>query len=315
MASTQKSTRQRSNGFLLILIAAVSWGTIGIVTQSLYRLTLTNALSIGFFRLAIATPLLGIACWLSLRGRMFQIKPRDAALMLLFGAMEALYQVCYFSAIALSGVIVATLITLCAAPVLVALLSTFFIRERPTLLIWCALLSAVSGTWLLVSSRVATPGTTTSLLGPLLALGSALGYAVMLLCARSLSGRYHPLQINAVGFATGAVLLFFCALATHLVVSYPLAAWLLLGYVGTVPTALAYALFLAGMRSTPATVASILTLLEPLTATILSWVLFGERLGPLGVVGACLLIGAILVLAASQRPRKRQSVEYDILQE
>lgn len=315
MTTTHKSARQSSNGFLLILIAAVSWGTIGIVTQALYRLTLTNALSIGFFRLAIATPLLGVACWLLLRGRMFHIKRRDAALMLLLGSMEALYQVCYFSAIALSGVIVATLITLCAAPVLVALLSTLFIRERPTLLIWCALLSAVSGTWLLVSSRVAAPGMATSLLGPLLALGSALGYAVMLLCARSLSGRYHPLQINTVGFATGAVLLFFCALATHLVVIYPLSGWLLLGYVGAVPTALAYALFLAGMRSTPSTIASILTLMEPLTATILSWILFGERLGLLGIVGACLLIGAILVLAMSQRPRKLRSVECDILQE
>jgi DME family drug/metabolite transporter len=307
MATCTKSARETSSGFLFILIAAISWGTIGISTQSLYRLTATNALSIGFFRLAIATPLLAMACWILLRGRMFRIARRNAGLMMLLGAMEALYQVCYFSAIALSGVTIATLITLCTAPVLVALFSTLFIRERPALLTWCALLSAIGGTWLLVNAHVTTPGTSSSLLGPLLALGSALGYAVLLLCARALSGRYHPLQINTVGFGTGAVLLFFCAFVTHLFINYPLSGWLLLGYVGAVPTALAYALFLAGMRSTPATVASILTLLEPLTATILSWILFGERLGPLGMVGACLLLGAILVLALSQR--KLQPVE------
>jgi len=299
MANAKKVAREPRSGLLFILLAAISWGTVGIVTQTLYRLTPTNALSIGFFRLAIATPLLGAACWLLLRERMFRIVRRDLLLMMLLGTMEALYQVCYFSAIAFSGVTVATLITLCTAPVLVALLSTFLMRERPMIVVWLALLSAVGGTVLLVNARVTTPGTSTSLLGPLLALGSALGYAVVILCARSLSGRYHPLQINTVGFATGAVLLFSCALASHLVTAYPLAGWLLLGYVGAIPTALAYALFFAGMRFTPATVASILTLLEPLTAAVLSWILFGERLGPLGIVGACLLLGAILVLALS----------------
>jgi len=64
-----------------------------------------------------------------------------------------------------------------------------------------------------------------------------------------------------------------------------------------VPTALAYGLFLTGMRATPATVASIATLLEPLTATLLAWVLFGERLGPLGLAGTALLLTAMAVLA------------------
>ena len=38
---------------------------------------------------------------------------------------------------------------------------------------------------------------------------------------------------------------------------------LLLLYLGCIPTALAYVLFQAGMRSTPATLTSILTLAEP----------------------------------------------------
>ncbi len=42
--------------FLLIVCASVSWGTIGIANQALYAYGATNALSLTFLRLAIATP-------------------------------------------------------------------------------------------------------------------------------------------------------------------------------------------------------------------------------------------------------------------
>jgi DME family drug/metabolite transporter len=130
-----------------------------------------------------------------------------------------------------------------------------------------------------------------------LALGSALGYALVALSGRAVAGRYHPLQINAIAFAAGAVALLPAAALTGLVVTYPPVGWALLLYLGLVPSALAYGLFLTGMRTTPATVASVLTLVEPLTATILAAALFGERLGPLGLLGGALLVGAILTLA------------------
>lgn len=42
------------------------------------------------------------------------------------------------------------------------------------------------------------------------------------------------------------------------------------------------------MRTTSVTVASIVTLLELLTSTALAWLIFGERFGSLGSVGAAL---------------------------
>lgn len=57
-------------------------------------------------------------------------------------------------------------------------------------------------------------------------------------------------------------------------------------------------LFTFGMRQTSATTASIVALLEPLTAAGLAWLLFGERLGPLGLVGGALLLAAVTLLAS-----------------
>ena len=63
----------------------------------------------------------------------------------------------------------------------------------------------------------------------------------------------------------------------------PWSAWGLLMYLGVVTTALGYVVFLRGLRSTPATFASVLTLLEPLVAVVLAVVFLGERLLPLNV--------------------------------
>jgi DME family drug/metabolite transporter len=216
--------------------------------------------------------------------------------MALIGAMMALYQVCYFGAIQRVGVSIAVLVTLCTAPVIVALLSAAFLRERLTWPMLAALVCALIGTALLIDLQPGGATTGDMLIGVLLALGSAAGYAVIALLSRALAGRYHPLQSTSIGFAVGAVMLLLLALPTGFVVSYPAAAWLQLLYLGVVPTALAYFIFFTGMKHTSATVASIATLIEPLTATILAMLLFGERLGPTGWMGALLLIGAMLLL-------------------
>jgi DME family drug/metabolite transporter len=78
--------------------------------------------------------------------------------------------------------------------------------------------------------------------------------------------------------------------------SYSVLGWGYLLYLGMIPTALAYSLYFRGMRHTSATAASIVTLMEPLTSTLLDCWLFGEQLGPLGSLGAVLLVTAIGLL-------------------
>lgn len=96
-------------------------------------------------------------------------------------------------------------------------------------------------------------------------------------------------------------------LVVGLVVAYPLPAWGVLLWLGLVPTALAYVLFLAGLKHTPATVASIAALAEPLTATALAAWLFGEQLGSSGALGAGLLLSALLLLSMEQAQARQSS--------
>lgn len=283
------------------MLAALMWGTVGITTRSLYELTRTNPLSIGFFRLGLAVPPLALACLALLGRQAFQVPRRDLGRMALIGAMMALYQICYFASIQRVGVAVATLVTLCTAPVITAALSAIVLRQRPGRAVLLALACALTGTLLLIEWRPPDGSIANTVGGVTLALGSATGYAVVTLLSRALSGRYHPLQTTTIGFAIGAALLLAAALATGFVAAYPPLGWLRLLYLGLVPTALAYALFFGAMKHVPPTVATIATLLEPLTATILAWLIFGEALSALAVFGAALLLTAMGLLFAAQR--------------
>jgi len=284
-------------GLWSIAGAGMLWGTTGVATRALYALSSTNALSLAFWRLAIAALIFLVLCWRLLGRRSLWVKGRDALLMVFLGTMQAVFQYSYLAAISACGVTIATLIALCVAPVIVVLFATLFLHEPLTLRVACALLCALGGTILLTYGPVDAQVTGNLLSGVLLSLVSAAGYAGVILSGRTLSKRYHSLQVNASAFASGAVLLLLAALRTQLVLVYPLHSWLLILYLGCIPTALAYTLFQSGMRTTSATLTGILTLCEPLTAALLAWLFFHERLGLSGLLGALLLLGTIFLLA------------------
>lgn len=294
-----------SGGLLSIMVAAFSWGTVGVTTQALYRTSAATPLSVGLFRLALAVPFLVLVGWARLGARLFRFSVRDSGLVATIGAMTALYQVCYFHAIPRVGVAVATLITLCSAPVIVALFSAVVLGERPTSNVVAALSLAVGGTVLLVGAgpAVGTASAGSSIAGVALALAAAAGYAVVTLCSRGLSTECHPVQTLAFGFAIGAALLLAATFPAGPTLRLPTRSWALLLYLGLVPTALAYALFISGLRHVTATAATVATLLEPLTSAVLAWLLFGERLKGGGMLGAVLLGAAMLMLLV--RPATR----------
>lgn len=296
MKTSPTQPNQARSGMLMVMSAAILWGTVAVTTRSIYAVTNANPLSIGFFRLGIASPVLMIIGLKTLGWRLFQVPRRDLALMALIGILMAFYQVAFFTAIQSLGAAVATLITLCTAPAMVALIATLVTKERLNLKILAAMLCALAGTALLIQVRPAGVSLQAGLAGLGWALASAFGYSSMVVISREVAGRYHPVQPFAIGLGFGALLLLVVASSTGLVLQYPPAGWALLIYLALVPTALAFGIFLAGMRHTPATVASIITLLEPLTATILASLFFNEKLGPWGALGAVLLVCAMLLL-------------------
>lgn len=290
-------------GFWLVSGAAVIWGTIGIATQAIYNLESTNSLFLNLGRLLVATPVLLLVCWRVVGRAMFRIHPRDAALMALSGTFLAISQAAYFAAILHAGITISTLLSMCVAPLVVTVASVLLKFETLTRRVVVALLCAILGSILLVGLD-ALANTTGSqdelLLGTLLSVVSAVGYGAVILCGRFLAGGYHPLQVNTVTFSAGSLVLLAVNLIVGVTPVQTAQGWGLIVYLGLVPTALAYWLFQTGLRSVSATTASILSMLDPLVAAGLAWALFDERLAPLSIVGAVLLLLSILLLAVDK---------------
>ena len=74
-------------------------------------------------------------------------------------------------------------------------------------------------------------------------------------------------------------------------------AWLSLWGLALLCTYFAYLAYSAGLQHLPATRASVIASLEPVVAALLAALLFGERLSPLALGGAALVIGAALLLS------------------
>lgn len=288
--------RNEAFGLSLIVIAGVLWGTIGVVSRWLTDTGL-SALTISTFRFTIAAAILLMWALRVYGGRrLFVLSRQDALLMILNGAMLALSQTAYLTAIQKIGVTVSTLIVICAAPLIVAAYARIVHKETPDGRVTFALFASVTGTALLVGMPSGGSETIDLAGGVLFSLVSAVSYAAVVQVGHVLTRRHEPLRINAVSFTVGAVVLVGIAVLSGARVPDAPNQWLLLGYLGLFPSVTAYALFLRGMRVTSATAASILVLLEPLVAALLAAAIFGERLSPLGVVGGALMCAGFLAL-------------------
>src|SRR5947208_6315890 len=279
-------------GLVLIALAAVSWGTSSSVMTVLAERAAASPLLVGVARLWLAAILLVLAT--AVAARPFAIAKGDRWRCLAMGGCMAGYQAAYFTAVTLSGIAVTALVAICSAPLMIAALAPWALGERLTPRVRVALALGVGGTALLVLAPHGALDLTARLgAGALLALAAGLAYALYVVLAKATLARMAPLRLTALTFTVGAVLLTPAVLSSEAPLRQLALGWPWLLYLGGVATAAAYAIYALGLRHVPASVAGIVTLTEPFTATFLGVLLFGERLGVTGVLGALLLCAAL----------------------
>jgi DME family drug/metabolite transporter len=280
-------------------VAGVLWGTIGPAVAYVDDHAGLSAVQISVWRIAIAAAVL-TAFWL-LRGRR---RARSAGPLgrpgrplvlrcLAIGIVTTGYQLAYFAAVASAGVPVPTFIALGLGPVLVAFGETVLFRRRPDGRTLAVLVAAIGGLALLM---VGKPAEVTAS-GVAFALASAVGAAIAVLAAGSVSRRVDATLLNTLAAVGGlAVLAPLAAVTGGPGTAHDAVSILLLVHLGVVVSVLAYGLYFAATRVLPSTHVVILTLLEPLTAAALAVLLLGQSLTPASVAGGALLLGAVVAL-------------------
>ena len=277
----------------LVLIAAVLFGTTG-TAQALGPEA--SPIAVGAARIAVG----GLLLALFARGAGGRGWNAGAVWALAGGIVG--YQLCFFAAVADTGVAIGTVVALGSAPTLAGLLGYVVTGARLTRRWAASTALATAGVLLLVGGGAEA---TVSGPGVLLALGAGASYAVYTVASKRLLEDGHPPEsVMARGFGLAA-------LALLPVLALGETGWLaapdglaLAIYLGAIPTALAYVLFARGLRELTAGETATLTLAEPVTAALLAALVLGERPGAVAVAGAALVLAGLAVLAL--RPPARR---------
>ncbi|MFF4822480.1 DMT family transporter [Streptomyces sp. NPDC001312] len=290
-------------GLLYLIVAGAAWGTAGAAASLVYRTSDIGPVTLSFWRCAVGFVLLLAARLLRPRVRPAVPVPLGRRLLRAgaTGVGLAVFQTAYFAAVAATGLAVATVVTLGAGPVLIALGARLTMGERLGRAGLTAVAGALAGLGVLV---LGSGGAAVRPWGVLLALLSAAGYCVMTLLTRwwGRDGAADHSGSTLGAFAVTSLCLLPFALWEGLVphTDDPVRVLWLLAYIASVPTALAYALYFAGAAVVRSATVSVIMLLEPVSAAVLAIALLGERLTAATLVGTALMLGSVAGLALTE---------------
>ncbi|OCP01804.1 MULTISPECIES: EamA family transporter [unclassified Ensifer] len=300
--TSKNSAAQASGSFVgiaCVLLASAIWGTTGT--------TATFAKGVGPLGIgAVAMGLGGLLLALTASRSILRNSRRIAAQwpMLLIGSLSvAVYPLAFYSSMHLAGVAIGTVISIGSAPLAASLIERIFDGQRLTTRWLLGAAAGLAGAVLLCLAEGAghdgagAENATAVFYGIVLGLLSGLLYALYAWVARRLMQAGIPPRA-AMGsiFGVGGTLL----LPVLAFTGAPLlASWTNMAvglYMALVPVLAAYVLFAYGLARVSATMATTLSLLEPVIAAALAVVIVGERLPAEGWVGMALIVGSLFIL-------------------
>ena len=312
--------RRRALGIGLVVVAGASFASGSIFATLSYREGLDWLTLLGWrFLIGAGLAWAWVALSPSRRASVRGLSRRQLAVTLGLGAVYTGNAGTYYAGIetipaSLAGVIVYIY------PVFVALLSLRFATRLPGRRPWFALILAVIGIVLALGGVDVSADL--PIQGILLILASAAIYSVWIVLSARLSGERRdrlgsdvPADATAARDAAGttavmmtATALVFAAMAA--VAGAPLdprtvpsAAWPYLVGIGFLASFLAIQTLYAGARRIGAAQAALVSTTEPVFIVVLSFLILDQRLAPIQLVGAGLILVGVIIAQTSPRPR------------
>lgn len=282
-------------GFLLVALAATSWGAQAVVAKVLLTAGVEPShLVSARTASAFVILLLGLS---TLRRDLLRVSARDLGRLALLGVVGmALSQYAYY--VALSRIPVATtLLLIYTSPLLVLAAVAVFHGEPVRRHEVAAAVLTLVGAGLVIRAydlralRLGALGVGAGLL-------CAVGFAFYNLWAKTIRG-VSPWTMLAV--TLGSATLFWVPLAPpwlFLGAPHPPRLWLGFAVVVIFGTLLPFGLYLMGLARITAAHASVTSTLEPVVAAVAAFLALGETLAPPQLLGALLVLGGIALLQA-----------------
>jgi drug/metabolite transporter (DMT)-like permease len=277
-------------GYGEIITAAVLWGTAGILVRMISDMT---ALSIIFYRVTLAFIIFIV--FFSISGNLNRLKLKDKKFyLLLFSLLQITTMLTFFVSIMEASVPVAVLL-LYTAPVYVTIFSPLLLNERSTGKGWIALFLSIAGVILIVE-----PGNiefSLKLTGMIAGLLSGISYGFQIMTSKYISKSYSGYSQAFWSFMIAMLLLLPAAAVPADIVLGNMSYLIMLAIF---PTILAISLYFNGLSLVRAASASILGLIEPVSAVILSLIILNDSISIPVVIGGALILGGGAIVTREQ---------------
>lgn len=302
------NSSERIAGILAVLFASLLWATTGTAATFAPQV---SAVAIGAVAMGVGGLLQAAIAAKSLVT--FAPNLLKNWKLLLIGALTvAVYPLAFYASMHLAGVTVGTVISIGSAPLLSALIEYRLDGQRLSRRWMLGAAIGVTGMLLLSLAEKGGQGEAVDssriMAGVILGLVAGFTYALYSWAARRLMQQQIPSRA-AMGaiFGLGGLLLMpvLAVTGAPLLASWNNAA--VGAYMALVPMFIGYLCYGFGLARISASMATTITLTEPVVAAMLAVVIVGERLPPLGWLGIGLVVACLLVITLPVQYRYSRS--------
>jgi len=276
-------------GLILTILATTLWGINGTVTRYLLQNNLDPVVLVQL-RLTFSSILLFF--WIGLKKEKLKIKKDNLLSLVVLGIFGlSMVQMSYFYTISLTNVATAVFLQY-LSPVIVAVYGIIFKTEELNNTKLFAVLLALLGSFLIVAKNgnIKLP-----LIGLISGLASAFSQSFYLIYGKKVLKHFTPLTVLAYGWLFGAIFWWLLIPPQQALFQQVFTLRDIIGivYIVVLATVIPFLLYFKGLKYLTSTTASVVSLVEPVVAVVVAYLVLGEKLTLSAALGALLILFAV----------------------
>ncbi|RQW62217.1 DMT family transporter [Vibrio viridaestus] len=293
-------------GTLAVILASVFWGTTGVAASFAPNV---NSLAIGAVAMGFGGLLLVLCSIKSLLQDRILLT-QNIKWIIIGGLSVAIYPLAFYTAMKWSGVAIGNIISIASAPLYSAIFERLFSKRSVSLKWWVCFAFGLTGVTFLSLGKVSSISYTSTpsyhYFGMLLGALAGLTYALYAWIGKSLIDKgIRSKSSMASMFGCAALILLPTLIFTGEGLFDSVTNIAAISYIAVIPMFCGYLLFGYGLNRIAASQATMITLLEPVIATLLAIQVIGEQFVMIGWIGmALVMICLILQVSPTRRLEK-----------
>ena len=283
---------QKQSAMLLVLLGGSCMSFVGLCMR---LIDAADGFQILMYRSLSLCAIVALVCCLRRRVGFGQFLGRLDGHDILMGASLSIAFATYVFSMLFTSV-ASTLFIITIAPFMAAIIGWVWINEKPHPVTWLAMLAAIFGVGIMIGDGIEMGRT----LGNLLALISALCFAIMLVLARR-SGKQDVLGGTFLGGFFALIIGFIASLITGIGLEVSPHDLGIILFMGAFTIGIGIAFVTWGASYVTAAEVSLLVLIESVLGPIWPWLFLGEALSLMEIIGGVTVLLAVIMMTMFTR--------------